>query len=132
MAKEQKWEVASKLKIARVAAGLTQPELADRLNIPVSTYRTYEGGAVPKDQAIRGILTNWLASQGKKPPFVIKPTADVQKSPKSLMSVVAALEMIKEEGHFTSLLVLLDEAERQGVTLPQLGVLANVVKGQKG
>ena len=67
-------DVASKIKRARKAAGLTQRQAAEDLGIPLSSYQAYEQGKVtpPYERAskILGVLSSYVVEQ-KAPEHII-------------------------------------------------------------
>lgn len=65
MAELQKAEITARIKQARKEAGLTQPELAELLDVTPRTYQNYESTRVPwsliaKIAEATGTSTRWL------------------------------------------------------------------------
>lgn len=70
--------VAARLRVARDTLGLTQKEVAQRINMPLPSYKDYEAGnRVPGGEALgllimAGINANWLIT-GEGPMLLSEP-----------------------------------------------------------
>ena len=65
MAELQKAEISARIRQSRLEAGLTQPEMAELLDVTLRTYQNYEGDRVPWDlmgriSDITGRSLRWL------------------------------------------------------------------------
>jgi transcriptional regulator with XRE-family HTH domain len=65
MAELQKHEITERIRQARLGAGLTQPEMADLLDVAMRTYQNYEKNRVPwalmgRISDITGRSLRWL------------------------------------------------------------------------
>jgi len=127
MATKQKWEVSSHLRAARLRAGLSQDALANQLNLSPSTYRTYERGSIPQDQAVRGVLTNWVGKQNKQAPIL--PATTTKTATNSLGLLVMALsEHKKQAGNLESFRFFVAKLRELNMDLDQLETLITLVE----
>jgi len=65
MAELQKAEISARIRQSRLEAGLTQPEMAELLDVTLRTYQNYEGDRVPwalmgRISDITGQSLRWL------------------------------------------------------------------------